>query len=116
MRQARISEGQPIVGIWYGCATKAVDLHLFGEEEDVAVVDAQAPLGEHDAALALDDFRLEREVRQPVRFEIENEIEGRTREQVQIDRDVAGSEGVVRTTLRFPSADRIHRARASQAR
>ena len=76
-------------------------LHLLDEKAFVAVLDAQAALGIDDAALALDDLRVEGQVRDPVGLEVEHQVERAARNPVLVHGDVVAGERVVRTALRF---------------
>ncbi len=79
-------------------------LHLLLQPPDETVVDAQPPLGMHDAALALDHLRIEREVAQPIGFDFEHGRERRARQPVLIHGHVVGSERVVTRAVRFEHA------------
>ena len=79
-------------------------LHLLLQPADVTILDAQSPLGMHDAALALDHFRLEREIAQPIGLHFEHGFERRARQPVLIHRHVVGSECVVTRAVRFEHA------------
>ena len=76
-------------------------LHLLGEEAFVAVFGAQAPLGIDHAALALDDLRIERQVGEPIGFEVEHQVERGARNPVLVHGDVVAGERVVGAALRF---------------
>ncbi len=50
-------------------------LHLFGEMAVVVVIDTELALGGDDTPLALDDFGIEREMRDAIGFEIEDQLQ-----------------------------------------
>ena len=89
-------------------------LHLLLQAAEMTVIDAQPPLGMDDAALALDDLRIEGQIAQAVGFEFEHRFERGAREPVLIHGDVARGEGVVARAVRFERA--IELARRARAR
>ncbi len=90
-------------------------LHLLGEMAVIVVVHAEPPFGRDDAALALDDFRIEREMGDAIGLELEDQLQRIARKPVLINGDVVAGEGVVRAALRFHEPVEVARLTARGA-
>ena len=59
------------------------------------VVDAQTPFAVNHTALGFDHLGLQREVRNPVGFHVEHQLQRRLRKEVRVNRNVVRGIGVV---------------------
>ena len=69
--------------------------NLFHQPADIVVVDGRAAFRGDDAAFVFDGLRVELEILQPFRLDLENGLERRARKPVLVDGDVIGRVGIV---------------------